>query len=385
MMNVAIVTWGDKGRELYRLIKQHGDIKYNIRCIMDSNCSLWGKTPDNLTEIVSSSKSAKLYFQKQIDKFIIPCVSEGGNSTIYNLLSAFKAYQIPMEDILYAPIELFENDALSGPEKLREICAFEQRRDLEAMEVHVTDHCNMHCINCTMVAGLVKKPVFIDYDKTEADLRQLKKFFDHIKIFRVLGGEPLLHPNLDRFLSCIRGFYPYTILKLSTNGTLVKKMNPQLLESLRKNRVLLGVSHYLSIANQIDSIHKFLKENQIDHWVSPLITSFRKVYNAAGTSDMDFMFKSCGWRRRGCETMWNGRIAACFVPFVIPYLSDYFDLNIPISGTIDLYQDGLTTQKIRELLSTPFETCKYCAYQGHNAPWRTYNEQSRNSLKSWSI
>ena len=83
--------------------------------------------------------------------------------------------------------------------------------------------------------------------------------------------------------------------------------------------------------------------------------------------------------------MCGGKIAACFVPFAIPYLSNHFELDIPAAGMIDLYDDQMTTKRIRELLNQPFETCRFCASSGHVAPWGLTDEQTKNELSSWSI
>lgn len=176
---------------------------------------------ENHVEIVSSSRMFELYKNKKIDIMIVPSLSEGINPFIADI---FCSYGIPLEKLLYAPIDMFENDALSNAERVQLLVPYEDHRELEAMEIHVTDHCNMKCKNCTIFAGLVEGEVFVNYEKYRDGVKKLKEFFTHVKIFRVLGSEPLLNPELYKYLYLIRKTFPYTNIRLICNGTLILQM-----------------------------------------------------------------------------------------------------------------------------------------------------------------
>ena len=382
-MNVAIASFGEKGKKLYELLKADNKKKYNVVCIFDADCNLWGNAcSDEDVKVVSSGKAVKMYQSGAFDKFIIPSLSE---TVVNDILSTLHNYEIPSEACLYSPIEVFCDKNLCDEERILKICSFETHTELDAMEIHVTDHCNLSCKHCTMFAGLVPKDSYDDFDATINGLHKLKEFFSHVKKFRVLGGEPLLNSRLDEYLDDIRCTYPYAEIQLISNGLLVKSMPNKLINSIQKNNVVLYISYYNILADAADDIDFFLKQHNINHVFTKPITTFQKVYDAFGNSDYKAAFYSCTWRRDGCETLKNGTIAPCFVPFVIHYLSDKFDLGIEPSGTIDLFEPGLTTAEIRRRLRIPFKLCKYCSQSHQNADWEMCDSQSANKISDWSI
>lgn len=382
-MNIAIITWNERSMALYKLLQSNASFDFSVVCIIENDYTLWGNTVnESNVEIVSPGHMFELYKDKKIDMMIVPSLSEGTNLYIADMVCS---YGIPLEKLLYAPVDIFENDALSDKEKLQLLVPYEDHRELEAMEIHVTDHCNMKCKNCTMFAGLVDGEVFANYEKYRNGVKKLKEFFTHVKIFRVLGGEPLLNPQLYKYLYLIRETFPYTDIRLICNGTLVLQMPQNLIDAIRETSTTIYISHYLPISHKIDDINYFLNQNNLKHSICSPITRFNKVYNAKGDTDMNFSFESCQWRKHGCETMREGKIATCFVPFAIPYLNDHFNLNIKIDGTIDLFEEGLTYKEIRRRLITPFNVCRYCCLRGYSEKWDTFDSQTKEKIETWSI
>ena len=82
--------------------------------------------------------------------------------------------------------------------------------------------------------------------------------------------------------------------------------------------------------------------------------------------------------------MYGTQIATCFPPFVLPYLADAFSLDIPISGRIDLFEEGLNAKEIRKRMHTPFDLCRFCAPKGEWSDWEVAKKGSHR-LGDWSI
>ena len=59
---------------------------------------------------------------------------------------------------------------------------------------------------------------FADLDRIAADFVRLKELFRNIREIRVMGGEPLLHPDCVAFLRIVRAAFPNCRLALVTNG-----------------------------------------------------------------------------------------------------------------------------------------------------------------------
>ena len=74
-------------------------------------------------------------------------------------------------------------------------------RSMLFFDVEVTQHCNLNCKGCDSLAPLAGEE-YLTIEECEKDLRRLSEvsggIVEHINI---LGGEPLLHPYIDQFLS----------------------------------------------------------------------------------------------------------------------------------------------------------------------------------------
>lgn len=375
-MNVAIITWGDESRILYDLLHRNG---YNIVCIIEDNNCKWDLRYKE-APIVSSGKGAVIFEAGSIEKFIVPSLDEQLNYRAEKMISA---YGIDLDNLLYAPIETLKGE-LSDGEKIAKICIYTERTELETMEIHAAEHCNLNCKNCSMFCGLVETCDFPCYQEFEEGIKQLKNFFPHIKKFRIIGGEPLLNPELDKYIRLIRNVYPYTDIRLISNGILVTKMSDQLIQTIIDNDVTFIVTQYISLKHSIDEINRFLSKTGIRYIVTEAVLEFQKIYNALGDSDIDENFYRCHWKG-SCATMYGTKIATCYVPFVIHYLSDKFNLAIEETGKIDLMEEGLTAQEIIKRMHTPFDMCRYCAPKGNWTEWERLPDKNNTTIQDWSI
>lgn len=375
-MNVAIITWGDESRILYDLLHRNG---YNIVCIIEDNNCKWDLRYKE-APIVSSGKGAVMFEAGSIEKFIVPSLDEQPNYRAEKMISA---YGIDLDNLLYAPIETLKGE-LSDDEKIAKICLYTERTELETMEIHAAEHCNLNCKNCSMFCGLVETCDFPCYQEFEEGIKQLKNFFPHIKKFRIIGGEPLLNPELDKYIRLIRNVYPYTDIRLISNGILVTKMSDQLIQTIIDNDVTFIVTQYISLKHSIDEINRFLSKTGIRYIVTEAVLEFQKIYNALGDSDIDENFYRCHWKG-SCATMYGTKIATCYVPFVIHYLSDKFNLAIEETGKIDLMEEGLTAQEIIKRMHTPFDMCRYCAPKGNWTEWERLPDKNNTTIQDWSI
>ena len=76
------------------------------------------------------------------------------------------------------------------------------KKPLESLqfEVHLVEHCNLNCAGCDNFSSLAN-PKFLSANEFESDLVRLKDLFgDNCQRIYLMGGEPLLHPELVKFL-----------------------------------------------------------------------------------------------------------------------------------------------------------------------------------------
>ncbi len=71
------------------------------------------------------------------------------------------------------------------------------RVETRALEYHIVDHCNLRCDQCCSFSPMLKSWQ-VDPDQFEKDLLQVGKFVAP-SFLKIVGGEPLLHPELPRW------------------------------------------------------------------------------------------------------------------------------------------------------------------------------------------
>ena len=146
-----------------------------------------------------------------------------------------------------------------------------------------------------MFCGLVKTPKYSNLAQTRNSLYILKGIFKHIKRMRVIGGEPLLNKELDKYLYMMRDIYPYSDIRVITNGILAAEMNDNLITAFKETSSKLVVTSYLPLVKKLDRINDFLKQKGINYEVSEIITDFQKIYDYSGRQDKELSFNACHW------------------------------------------------------------------------------------------
>lgn len=248
---------------------------------------------------------------------------------------------------------------------------------LSYLEYHVADHCNLNCKYCTHYSPLVPQPVYTEYEGFAADLRQLKKYIADIGVIRILGGEPLLNPELGRFIELTRKLYPVSIITVVTNGMLLDRLEPSLIEIMKKNKAFFHISFYPPLQDKVQEIKKFLYEQEIPYTITSMITEFNKTQIAAPRTDEDF-FYSCF--QASCTCLHEGKAAPCYAPFTTKYFNAAFGQELPVDEGIDLYDEALTAPVLKAKLLIPMKRCSYCI-QGKPCPWEIIGKHS--ILEDW--
>ncbi|MBD5454987.1 MAG: radical SAM protein [Lachnospiraceae bacterium] len=250
---------------------------------------------------------------------------------------------------------------------------------LSYLEYHVADHCNLNCKYCTHYSPLVNEPVFADFERFSSDLKQLKKRIPDIGIIRILGGEPLLNPELSRFIEFTRELYPASIITVVTNGLLVRKMSADLIRIMKENMAFIHISFYPPLQEQITQIKSFLYEQQIPFTITGLTTEFNKTQTLVPNVDEEF-FYSCF--QASCTCLQDGKLAPCYAPFTTKYFNEAFSKEIPMDEGIDIYDESLPLEDLKIRLLLPMERCRYCV-SGSASPWEVVGKHS--ILEDWVI
>lgn len=248
---------------------------------------------------------------------------------------------------------------------------------LPYLEYHVADHCNLNCKYCTHYSPLVPQPVYTEYERFAADLRQLKKYIVDIGVIRILGGEPLLNPELGRFIELTRKLYPASIITVVTNGMLIDRLDASLIEVMKKNMAFFHISFYPPLKDKVQEIKKYLYEQEIPYTITPMITEFNKTQTLKPQPDEDFFYRCF---QASCTCLHEGKVAPCYAPFTTKYFNAAFGQELPVNEGVDLYDDALTFPVLKAELLIPMQRCSYCT-GGKACSWEIAGKQS--TIEDW--
>jgi organic radical activating enzyme len=228
---------------------------------------------------------------------------------------------------------------------------------LRYLEFHLADHCNLNCKGCGHFSPIAEKR-FADLNDYKRDMKQLQRLFSTIRMIVLMGGEPLLNPQIDSFLFATRSCFPKANIRIVTNGILLPQISETFWNVCRSCSVDIGLTIYPPLKEKESDLVQLVKSNGLRVFTNS-VTSFQAFYNRKGDTDQKAAFKRC--RARGYTPMLReGKIYICPKPATLRYFNEKFDLEIPTTGFVDIYAPGLSGWDIRDRLGEASSVCCYC-------------------------
>ena len=93
------------------------------------------------------------------------------------------------------------------------------------VEVPITTKCSLRCKECANLIQYYQNGEFFDYKKIINDIHKLSQVSERIEMLRILGGEPLLHPDLKNIIEEILKNKNIRNIQIVTNGTMIFNEN----------------------------------------------------------------------------------------------------------------------------------------------------------------
>jgi len=241
------------------------------------------------------------------------------------------------------------------------------RPTLEYVETHLVDHCNMNCCGCSHFSPLAE-PTFADLDVFARDMASLARLFRSIRTIRLMGGEPLLHPQVDQFLVCARNLFPRSRIHLVTNGVLLADEPESFWAACRENRVMLKLTVYPPMEARANTCVELCRKNGVR-----LVVTYTKRFcvwlNGKGDSPVNATFTLCR-KTLYCPVLREGRLYACATAAYADFYNKRFGPMLPQDGGLALDKKDLTGREVLAWLNKPVALCRYCAIEKGEAPWR---------------
>lgn len=359
MSTIKCVIWQDNAcSELYRKIidQMYSPVLEKLtgsRIETVAYLSAERKEEKNGFPVIGAEELGRGYVTGEYQIIVIPIQNHIDHSS---LTSVFALCGIRMEDVYLAP--RLSDDVLSEQKLSSLLTPYESAKYLPYLEFHVADQCNLNCKACEHYSGLVEEEVFPDFEKFRRDLNQLHRFIEDIGVIRVLGGEPLLNPELPAYLELVRQVYPQTLLRIVTNGLLLFSAEDAFFDAVRGSDTEICISYYPPLQKRKNELEALLAEKQVRFVFSLLINEFTKKQVLEAHENPVRSFLQCN--QAHCNNLYDGKVAACFLPFTTKYFNRYFGKSLPEDGAVDLYEEDMTTERLKRALNTPLQRCAYC-------------------------
>lgn len=236
---------------------------------------------------------------------------------------------------------------------------------LDYFEVVVTTRCSLRCKNCANLMQYYHKPEHVEWDVIERSVKRLLECIDKVERVGILGGEPLLYPELPKVIDLLEASPKVRAIRVVTNGTLIPK-NEEVLRALANSKVVVQLNNYLNAyAGVADELAKVFDSRKIKYrllkkdgseWVDygNLDCRNRKA------EELKEQFKNCGI---DCRSLYNGKLFYC------PRSGHGMDLGLLRENPadyVDIIGSDLPTDEMREklyrlLFERQFiEACNHC-------------------------
>ena len=258
--------------------------------------------------------------------------------------------------------------------------------ELKSIAVHLVDHCNLRCCGCDHFAPLAQKR----FEETDVFEKDIKRFAElsgaKLGTLKLMGGEPLLHPQLTDFMQISRHYLPDTRIEVVTNAILLNLQKESFWNACKEYNIVIVPTKY-PLKTNYEKAEKTaesygVKLEYYGNTNSVLKTSYHIPLDLEGRQDAVNNFLNC-FHANNCVFLKQGKLYTCTVAPNINQFNKFFNKDIPLSE-----RDGIDIHKaqniddILEFLSKPIPFCRYCNVNGRTFghPWCV----SKKEIEEWT-
>lgn len=249
-----------------------------------------------------------------------------------------------------------------------------------AVEYSVAYHCNLKCAFCSHMAPFISEKL-PPLESFANDVNTLSKVL-HTKDIRMVGGEPLLNPEILEFLKVARNSGIADTVMVTTNGLLLNSMKDEFWELVD----FVWLSQYPGASPKDKMIEKFRAKAQESNTRFDVDPSF--YFRTAVTTDphpMDWktkmIYRTCESAHRfHCHMIHEGRLFKCACP---PFMPEYlgrmgrngYDPNVD-AFNIHWAKDLFGELKDYLFSKEPLQACRNC--MGYVGKWQSHRQLTKD-------
>lgn len=303
------------------------------------------------------------------DELVLVCVMGNEKYEVYTMLCGYSKNVVCLSEELLLELRHIKGDFREESALIRS--TYERMKTewlrlqpwprLQYLVLQICDHCNLNCKGCNHISSIAEKKNY-SVGELERDLKQMKILHGDIPKIGIMGGEPLLHPEINSILEMVRAIFPKSKLLLSTNGILCKNMDETFWEVCKKLNIVIRFTKY-PIKLNYDELEKKIVACgcRVEYFRNGEVAeNFESLgIDIEGQQDPKRSFLECQVANQ-CIMLKEGRLYTCQVIPNICYFNKKFGVNLEIEDedSIDIYTHS--KKEILEFLAKPAPFCRYC-------------------------
>lgn len=254
------------------------------------------------------------------------------------------------------------------------------------IELNLVDHCDLDCQCCSHFSN-ISKEYCTPLHHIENDLQRLSLLCEKKLIrLRLIGGEPLLHPDLVDIMKIARHHFPFTEILVVTNGVKLKTMAPLFWETCHQQGIAIAQTKY-PIALDHEGIRALAQTHQVPFRYfndgNVLKTSLRFPLDLEKTQHLQTSYDLCH-QAKSCAMVMEGKLYLCPVTATSHIFNEKFGDKLEI-----LPKDYLILEETKDMtdiaafLNKPCPFCGYCDIQHivQNIPWK----RTTGNIEEWLL
>ncbi|MCR5669033.1 MAG: radical SAM protein [Lachnospiraceae bacterium] len=355
MRKIVIFGTGKGGRHLFEESKKRKDIE--VVAFLDNY-------QDGSIEGVQIYKPSVFLECEQKNEYEY-YITAGAQKTVKIMLDILLEFHIKdvyvMQDIAGKNGLSIVKDGAWDTRWIHKMKFEEERPVIHYFEVPVTDQCNLNCRGCIFGCNSMQMGnEHVDTRQVVADIKRMAELFCDVPWVRILGGEPLMHPDIMEILSVARASFPDAEIDLCTNGILIPKLDEKIFQELEELNISIHVSGYPPTERMAEKIECVLKKYHLPYTFLHR-PEFFKFYTKAPIHQMIQNYENCP--TSGCWEVYRGKIMRCSAVIAYQKLNKQFGTKYDIVENVDwfdLYSDEWDGVNLKKALNHASHACKYC-------------------------
>ena len=215
------------------------------------------------------------------------------------------------------------------------------------LETLITKACNLHCDGCQNYTNYGLKGM-ADFDQLSAELAAWGQRI-RPQVYRILGGEPLMHPQLDQFIRAAAAIWPEARRIVVTNGLLVER-NAHIIPALVETGTSVHVTIHSNDPQYLDRLRPGIAA--LKQWAGQGVQigigdsrQFIRTYRGIGRAMLPFKHDPAkAWdicTARNCLNIVDGRLWKCPTISMLGDVLEKFNLTTSPDWAPYLAYDGL--------------------------------------------